>query len=188
MSSLAAGILLGLAATLPSADAWAEDQAPSGFAARVGVVYRDDAGALRLAIARQALVSGSRIAIVTAPDPTVLCCAAVGVVHIPAVDEFDPAYLDGEGKTTYLLDAAGIGADIALGFGIVDDPPGFASGGAKPDLDGDGVPEGFRTCASGEGLHLTLWNGEPLKGVRVWHAYFYLGYDTEADCEEPDYR
>jgi hypothetical protein len=45
-----------------------------------------------------------------------------------------------------------------------------------------------RACASSEGLHLTLWDGEPLKGRRLWHAYYYLGYDVEPTCQPADYR
>jgi hypothetical protein len=52
------------------------------------------------------------------------------------------------------------------------------------DLDHDGKPERFRQCASSEGLHLTVWSRE----VRRWHRYHYLGYDTEANCTEPEYR
>lgn len=39
-----------------------------------------------------------------------------------------------------------------------------------------------------EGLHLTVWTGEPLKGKSRWHAYYYLGYDTEANCTAADYQ
>jgi hypothetical protein len=45
-----------------------------------------------------------------------------------------------------------------------------------------------RTCTSSEGLHLTLWSGQPLKGRRLWHAYYYLGYDVEPSCRPEDYR
>ena len=60
-------------------------------------------------------------------------------------------------------------------------------GSTGVDLDGDGVAENFRSCTSGEGIHLTVWSGEPLKGTRRWHQYFYLGYDTEPSCTERDY-
>ena len=67
---------------------------------------------------------------------------------------------------------------------------GIAVTGARSslDLDGDGRAESFRQCASGEGLHLTVWSGAPLKGRRRWHRYVYLGYDTEPDCQPADYR
>ena len=44
-----------------------------------------------------------------------------------------------------------------------------------------------RSCASMEGAHYTLWAGVPLQSVRVWHAYYYLGYDTEPTCTPADY-
>ena len=59
---------------------------------------------------------------------------------------------------------------------------------ASVDLNGDGKPEFFRLCASNEGLHLTIWTGKPLKGKRIWHSYYYLHYDTEADCEKKDWE
>ena len=45
-----------------------------------------------------------------------------------------------------------------------------------------------RSCASSEGLHLTLWAGVPLEGARLWHVYYYLGYDVEPTCQPRDYR
>lgn len=46
----------------------------------------------------------------------------------------------------------------------------------------------FRSCTSGEGMHLTMWSGTPLTGQRVWHRYHYLGYDVEADCKPKDFK
>ena len=47
-------------------------------------------------------------------------------------------------------------------------------------------PISVRGCTSNEGLHLTLWNGEPLKSKRLWHMYFFLAYDVEPTCESAD--
>jgi hypothetical protein len=58
--------------------------------------------------------------------------------------------------------------------------------GVTGDLDGDGRPVSFRFCASSEGIHLTAWKGEALKGTRKWHYYYYLGYDVDPDCTEAD--
>jgi hypothetical protein len=44
----------------------------------------------------------------------------------------------------------------------------------------------FRICASTEGLHLTAWEGSPLSGKRVWHRYFFMGYDQVSTCVEKD--
>lgn len=56
------------------------------------------------------------------------------------------------------------------------------------DLDGDGRNENFRDCTSMEGIHMTVWNGAPLKSKRVFHWYFYLRYDTKPTCKNADTR
>jgi hypothetical protein len=43
-----------------------------------------------------------------------------------------------------------------------------------------------RSCTSSEGLHLTVWSGQPLKSRRLWHAYYYLGYDVAPSCTDAD--
>lgn len=58
--------------------------------------------------------------------------------------------------------------------------------GIVADLDGDGKPAYFRSCTSAEGVHLTVWKGKPLEGVRKWHYYYYLGFDVTSDCTEAD--
>jgi hypothetical protein len=42
----------------------------------------------------------------------------------------------------------------------------------------------FRQCSGSESLHLTAW----LAGRRVWHGYYFLGYNVDPDCrhEETD--
>ena len=59
---------------------------------------------------------------------------------------------------------------------------------ATADLDGNGHPETFRSCTSAEGVHLTVWKGPPLRGIRKWHFYYYLGYDVEPNCTRRDTR
>lgn len=60
--------------------------------------------------------------------------------------------------------------------------------GVTADLEGDGSVERFRVCTSSEGVHLTVWTGAPPQGTRRWHRYFYLGYDVEPTCSEPETR
>jgi hypothetical protein len=52
----------------------------------------------------------------------------------------------------------------------------------KVDLDADGMKESFKTCTSSEGVHLTVWTGSPDNGIRRWHAYYHVSYDTEPTC------
>ena len=46
----------------------------------------------------------------------------------------------------------------------------------------------IRSCTSREGLHLTVWAGTPLTSRRLWHQYYYLGYDVEPSCDSRDFR
>jgi hypothetical protein len=80
--------------------------------------------------------------------------------------------------------------DIGPGVALVGGPRVVAidSAGTQADLDGDGSLETFRACTSHEGIHLTLWLGEPLQSVRVWHGYFFLGYEVEPSCVPADYE
>jgi len=61
-----------------------------------------------------------------------------------------------------------------------------AKTGATADLDGDGQLESFHACTSSEGVHLTVWTGKPLEGLRKWHYYYYLGFDVEPTCKEAE--
>lgn len=60
-------------------------------------------------------------------------------------------------------------------------------GKASVDLDNDGRREYFRKCTSNEGVHLTVWSGQPLRGKRRWHFYYYLGYDVIPSCKKKDF-
>jgi hypothetical protein len=40
----------------------------------------------------------------------------------------------------------------------------------------------YRSCTSSEGVHLTIWSGQPLASERRWHQYYYVGYDLKPDC------
>ena len=46
----------------------------------------------------------------------------------------------------------------------------------------------FRSCTSMEGLHFTLWSGAPPREQRLWHGYYYLGYDVEPTCREREFQ
>jgi len=35
---------------------------------------------------------------------------------------------------------------------------------------------------------ITTWAGKPLESRRLWHVYWYLGFDVEPSCVEKDYR
>jgi hypothetical protein len=39
-----------------------------------------------------------------------------------------------------------------------------------------------------EGLHFLVFAGNGPKAKKVWHDYFYVGYDLEPNCKETDIR
>lgn len=80
--------------------------------------------------------------------------------------------------------------ESGFGIGIVnlDERIKTQEGLAVVDLDKDNKKEYFRSCASNEGLHLTVWKGRPLIGKRIWHSYYHFSYDTEPDCKKNDYE
>jgi hypothetical protein len=59
-------------------------------------------------------------------------------------------------------------------------------GSVIADLDRNGKSDSFRSCTSSEGVHLTVWEGRPLEGNRIWHQYYYFGQDVEANCDKKD--
>jgi len=56
--------------------------------------------------------------------------------------------------------------------------------GDRTDIDRDGKHESYRVCTSTEGVHLTVWSGEVIENKRLWHDYYYLGYDLDPTCTE----
>jgi hypothetical protein len=84
----------------------------------------------------------------------------------------------------YRLNAAGTDAGY-LGIAVLSRTP--VPSGARTDIDGDGIAEDYRACTSTEGVHLTVWAGDALRSRRVWHYYYYLGYDVEPNCVEADF-
>jgi hypothetical protein len=39
-----------------------------------------------------------------------------------------------------------------------------------------------------EGLHFLVSAGNGSNAKKVWHDYYYLGYDVEPNCKEADFK
>lgn len=66
-----------------------------------------------------------------------------------------------------------------IGSGLV---TSASSDTSEVRVPGEREPYTFRVCASAEGLHFTAWQGRR----RVWHEYYYLGYDVEPNCSDEE--
>lgn len=77
-----------------------------------------------------------------------------------------------------------------VGFGVIEPTQAvkIQNNLASIDLIADGKPEYFRQCTGFEGMHFTIWAGKPLKGKRIWHSFYYVDYDTEANCKQKDWE
>jgi hypothetical protein len=169
---------------------FAEGAVDSRLRAKVGAVYRDSQNHLILAIPQSDLGQGTRVVMITVPDQSLVCCATINKVSPVGPETIQHVIFDNAKSTTYDLKMDKEHNDVRFGFGIIDSPGVFSprAGVVVADLDPDGVRETFRDCTSHEGVHLTIWSGQPLTGSRRWHAYFYLGYETEPSCVERDFE
>lgn len=169
---------------------FAQGAADNRISSKVGVVYRDSQNHLTLDIPRSTLRQGTRVVIITFPDQSLLCCATVNKVSPVELESIQHVIFDNAKSTTYDLRMDQKHDDVRFGFGVIASPSVFSTRGSEvvADLDRDGVRETFRDCTSHEGVHLTIWSGQALVGSRRWHAYFYLGYETEPSCVEGDFE
>ena len=89
----------------------------------------------------------------------------------------------------YALRLPSSSADSTIAVAVLVPASAFSAVGGvvSADLERDGRRAYFRSCASAEGLHLTVWSEAPL-GRRRFHAYHYLGYDVDPSCTEAEVR
>lgn len=163
------------------------------FDSRVGVVDENSEGRLCLNISDPHLADGTEVTLILPDRPQRVAQATVEGKTARACSRNPDAYPD---ASFYWLKPVGRKLSLAPGEPLppliaVVRPAGPVSvrrGVASGDLDGDGRAEFFRACASTEGNHLTVWTGRPLTGKRVWHSYYYLGFDVVPNCKKKDYQ
>jgi hypothetical protein len=194
--------VLLLAALLPGAPRPAspqtQPQTPPSFdyAGSVGVVSAATGGGLCLAIQNPHLASGIPVVllwvpIVDGPGPARLLVAQTTSQPTGSCTPDSPFHFKAYGDSLYRLSLLEGEFDPATFYTAVVIAP------ANVSIRGDSIfarldptesPVTFRACTSHEGIHLTVWTGEPLKSSRVWHRYVYLGFDTDARCQKADYE
>jgi hypothetical protein len=160
----------------------AADGAPIGVAAS----SRD--GQLCVAMPAPALTPGTTVTLIQpAPRQSVLV-ATIGQ-SVDTCERLERAMIPGpyylaQGTTATAPDSGAVWVALRgkLGTRRVD------SGTLVVQLSVPYANAQVRSCASREGLHLTVWAGVPLKTPRLWHQYYYLGYDVEPSCEDGDVR
>jgi hypothetical protein len=164
------------------------------FESRIGVTDINPQKELCLTILNSNISVGSRITLIAADKPQSLAEAVVekrlprscsSNPDVPQVASFYLLKLT-KGSSSFFNDSAPVPPSIAV-FSP-SNPIRIVRRIVSADLNGDGRREYFRQCTSNEGVHLTVWSGKPLRGKRVWHWYYYLGYDVEPSCQKKDYQ
>jgi hypothetical protein len=164
----------------------AASQRPAGETElRIGIAAGDSAQYC-LALPGPALGAGSPVALVTSGQRQRL----YRLVTVRAVREC-PVMAKHNTPGPYYLLAPETGSALPQGLGVaVQGRPTVRVVGGQVRLRlSDRIREArIRSCTSNEGLHLTVWAGVPLSTRRLWHAYWYLGYDVEPNCRPADYE
>lgn len=84
------------------------------------------------------------------------------------------------GKSFYTVSSE---KPIELGIGVIQsDTDSTFTEKEFLDLNGDGRKDTFSQCSTSEGIQFSVWEGVPYKSKLIWSGYYYLGYDTEANC------
>jgi hypothetical protein len=155
------------------------------FTSQVGIAFAKS-GKVCLAIHRRSFVAGSRITLVLLQDTQSIAEAEVLRPADNACPSPDEGDRDLRRYEIRMLKGSLELSTLAIAVFASSRPFSKHGNSVTADVDGDGTPESFRSCASSEGLHLTVWSGKPLEGKLRWHQYYYLGYDVESDCTAKD--
>ena len=176
MRALAASVALVIVGVAPAA--------AFDFDRGIGIVDIDAGGRACMDIAGARVSIGETVTVVTLQPPQAAVAAEVVAVS-PTACRGDANRRPGDAHYVLRLPSGTADATVAL---AVRRPPSIfrtVRDLVTADLDVDARRTYFRSCASAEGLHLTVWSDAPL-ARRRFHAD--LGYDVEPNCTEGDMR
>lgn len=142
------------------------------------VTERDGRGCLSIQAAN--LPRGTPVYVVTLDYPQRVLSSSVTAQRTTGCEfGLEPSY------RSYGLNTDGWGfsyLDLAIGLIGVKERPRHSGSLVVAPFGGRGEGTTFRHCTSSEGLHVTAWQGSE----RIWHVYYYLGYDTEPTCRDDE--
>jgi len=167
----------------------------ASYDGRIGLVLVTEAGVPCLAIPNHALQPGTAVALVLSPvvgEPgsEQSFMAEIASANAAGCARDSTMEISAYGDTTYALTNVADHLPVnAIYFGVVAGASQVQerAGMVTASL-GASVPTArFRVCTSNEGIHLTVWSGEPLKSQRLWHRYVHFDFETEPRCDAADY-
>lgn len=156
--------------------------------AGIGVAVASKDGQICVAMPRPALAPGTALTLIR-PDGRQSVLVATIVRPAPACERLEEAMIPGPYYLAATTRATGSDSGtlwVALSGRLATRRVG--SGAIVVQVSADYPNVQVRPCTSHEGLHLTVWSGTPLTSQRLWHQYYYLGYDVEPSCDDRDVR
>ena len=164
------------------------DNVPFDYSARMFVADEDSSGLFLCFATDSALAPGTPVTVVFTGIPQHFAAGRLAArKRLPCIPPSRTPPID---SMQYVVE---IPRDTLDRRGV---PIVILGGVPTPEQRGDTVtiaidrgrpPVRFGVCAGTEGLHTTAWAGPPLLSLRVWHAYYYLGYDVDPTCSEAEY-
>jgi hypothetical protein len=156
-------------------------------AGSIGVAAAAGDGRICAAMSAPALAPGAALTLIQADGAQSLLYASV-VRAIPGCERLERALVPGP---YYLAQLSGVKTADAAALWVALSgklPTRRVASGISVRLSPVYPHVQVRSCTSREGVHLTAWSGTPLSTQRLWHQYYYLGYDVEPSCDHRDSR
>lgn len=151
-----------------------------------GIATISEGGSACISLPAPALKPGDRVSLVRF-DPPQLATVAVIKQAVSTCPDLKRAAIEGPFYLAQQQPGA-VQAEPGLWIALRGELPWTGSDGSVRIKLSESAPAArVRSCTSAEGMHLTLWADAPLRSRRLWHLYFYLGYDTVPSCEKADF-
>ncbi len=153
----------------------------SSYSTRIGVAV-STGGRTCLAIRNSNIASSTPVTLVTPTIPQSFTASEIGATSesaCPVTKDVDTSvtnyelHLAGKDRPQKLVPLIAIVAPAASFRAGVDND-------VRSDFDANGKSESFRACSAADGLHLTVWLGDPLTGTLLWHGFYYQPQNTMA--------
>jgi hypothetical protein len=189
-AKLAATLCLGITGVIAftvKTPAKAAQTPARGIGASIGIAAQDKDGNLCLALPGPAVKPGEKVTLVGIDRPQRSATIEVGG-PLRTCAPLERPMVEGPYYSVMAMPAS-LREEPAVWIALRGTPAVRVSNGtATIRLDASTRAATVRSCTSNEGLHLTVWSGTPLTTRRLWHQYYYLGFDVEPSCEDADYR
>lgn len=160
----------------------------SGAEPPIGVAAASPDGQICVAMPAPALTPGTTLTLIQPDAPQSVLTATV-VRPVSACDPLEGAMVPGPYYLAHRTAPKTSGSDaLWVAFVGTVETRRLNSDAIAVHVSSDHPNAQVRSCTSLEGLHLTVWSDAPLTSQRLWHQYYFLGYDVDPSCDDREFR